>query len=387
MKRAMALGLAAATIILAGCGGKTAPGAGGSNGGAGGKVIKIGLIAPLTGDVKTFGESSRDGMMLALEQAGNKAGDYTIETVVGDDRNDVNEGTNLATKFITQDGVKAIIGSVTSKVSIPVASVADSSKVVVISGTATAEKMTIDDNGKRRPFAFRAGFIDPVQGKVGAKFAVENLKVKSAAVLYDKGNDYTVGLAEAFKKSFEELGGKVVAWEAYSQDDKDFSAVLTNVAAKKPELLYLPDYYQKVSLIANGAKSKGLNVPMIGGDGWDSADLDYATMAGNYFTNHYSNQDPRPEVQKFVADFKAKYNREPDAFAALEYDATKILLKAIETANSNDPEKIREAMQNLTIDVVGGKISFDKNGNPVKPVTILQVQADKTSKFVTSVTP
>jgi branched-chain amino acid transport system substrate-binding protein len=385
MKRLAAGILALTMFAAAGCGGATA-GGGSSNGGA--KTIKVGFIAPLTGDAKTYGESAKKGFDLALEQAGGKAGDFTVQVVSGDDRNDPTEGVNLATKMITQDGVKAIVGAVTSKVSIPVSELANSSKIVTITGTATAAKVTVDDKGNRKPFAFRAPFIDPFQGEVAAKFAVDNLKVKTAAVLYDKGNDYTLGLAEAFKKNIEAKGGKVVAWESYAKDDSDFSAIMTNVAATKPEMLYLPDYYNKVSLIAKAAKAKGLTAPMMGADGWDSSDLDYEALDGGYFTNHYSADDPRPEVQKFVQDFTKKYGAKPDAFASLAYDATNLLLAGIKSANSTDSDKIRQAMQDLKdFPAVGGKITFDKDGNPIKAAAILQVQKNKTYKFITSVQP
>lgn len=359
-------------------------------GGGGGGTITIGLVTPLTGDVKTFGESTKAGFELALEHAGNKAGNWTIKTIVQDDKNDPNEGVNIATKMITQDGVKAIVGSVTSKVSIPVAEVANANGVVSITGTGTNEFVTVDEaTGARKPFAFRACFIDPFQGQVGAAFALNTIGAKRAAVLYDKGNDYTVGLAENFRKNFEAGGGQIVAWESYSQQDTDFSAVMTNVAAQNPDFLYLPDYYNKVSLIANAAKDKGLNVAMMGGDGWDSSDLDFAALNGGYFTNHYSPDDDREEVQKFVEAYKAKTGEVPDALAALAYDATNLLLEAIKQANSDDSDKIRAAMQNIkNFKTVSGEVSFDENGNPVKSAAILQVDAASNSyKFVESVKP
>ncbi|HWI60973.1 MAG TPA: ABC transporter substrate-binding protein [Symbiobacteriaceae bacterium] len=385
MKRLVALILALILVaVAAGCGGAKSGGAGGSGSG----TMKIGVIAPMTGDVKTFGDSTKNGATLAWEQAGKKAGNINLELIVGDDRNDPTEGVNVANKFITQDGVKAIVGSVSSKVSIPISEVANASKIVMITGTSTNTKVTVDDKGNVKPYIFRACFIDPFQGAVGAKFALNNLKVKSAAILYDKGNDYTVGLSEEFKKNFEKGGGKVVAMETYGKDDTDFSAVLTKVAAAKPDFLYLPDYYNKVSLIAKQAKGKGLNVPMMGGDGWDSGDLDYATLDGQYFTNHYSEQDTRPEVKNFVEAYKKKYDVVPDALAALAYDATTLLIEAIKKADSTDPAKIQKAMAGLKdVTTVSGKVSFDKNNNPVKSAAILKVKANKTYEFVTTVAP
>lgn len=350
-------------------------------------TIKIGIIAPLTGDVKTFGESAANGAKMAIEERNGKIGDFNIEVITADDRNDATEAVNVATKLISQDGVSAIIGSVTSKTTIPVTKLATDSNVVIITGTGTSPKVTVED-GKRKAFAFRACFIDPFQGQVAAKFALENLEKKTAAVLYDQSNDYTIGLSENFKEAFTAGGGEITDYLSYGKDDTDFSAVLTNVAAKNPDVLYLPDYYQKVSLIGKQARAKGIQAVFLGGDGWDSAELDYATMEGGYFTNHYSADDPNPKIQKFTADYTAKYGKAPDAFAVLAYDAASMLMHSIETANSKDPTAIRDALQNISDfeTVTGGKMTFDKDGNPIKPAVILQIKEGKQT-FVTTVSP
>lgn len=350
------------------------------------KVIKIGFIGPLTGDVKTFGESTKNGFQMAIDKHNSTAGGYKIVTVIADDRNDPTEAVNVATKLISQDKVQAIVGSVTSSTTIPVSDVANSKKIVQITGTGTNTKVTVD-NGVRKEFVFRACFIDPFQGKVGAKFALDNLKAKTAAVMYDQANDYTKGLAEVFKANFEQGGGEVVAYEAYAKDDSDFSAQLTAIAGKKPDVLYLPDYYQKVSLIGKQARAKGITAPFLGADGWDSSELDFATMEGGYFTNHYSPADARPEVQAWVKEYKAKFGSEPDALGTLAYDATNLLLNAIDTAKSNDPIKIKDAMK-ATKDfmAVTGKLSFDANGDPVKSAAILQIKDGKQA-YVTTVNP
>ncbi|MDD4239097.1 MAG: ABC transporter substrate-binding protein [Desulfotomaculaceae bacterium] len=373
----LVLGLA---FVLTGCGGDNKATSTGE------KVIKIGFIGPLQGDVKTFGESTKNGFLMAIEQAGGKAGDYKIEYVIADDRNDATEAVNTATKLITQDKVKAIVGSVTSKTTIAASQLANDNKVVMITGTGTSPKVTVD-NDKRKDFIFRGCFIDPFQGTVGAKFATETLKAKTAAILYDQGNDYTIGLSNFFKEQFTKSGGQILSMEAYSQTDVDFSAVLTNIAQQKPDILYLPDYYQKVSLIGKQAREKGINAIFLGGDGWDSTDLDYATMEGGYFTSHYSPDDPRPEVKTWVDAYKGKYNSVPDAFATLGYDATNLLLNAIKTANSDDPAKIKDALQaSKDFSAVTGKLSFDKDGNPIKPAVILQIKDGKQA-YVTTVTP
>lgn len=369
-----------ALTLVAGCGGQQT---GSSQ--SGGNTIKIGVIAPLSGDVKTFGESVKNGVALALEEKGNKVGDFKIEAIYQDDRNTASEATNVATKLITQDKVSAIIGAVTSKCSIPVSVLAQQYKVVMITPTSTAEKVTVD-NGKRKDYVFRACFIDPFQGTVAAKFATQDLKAKTAAILYDQGNDYTVGLSKVFKEDFTKAGGKVLAMESYTTQDTDFSAVLSKIAPLKPDVLYLPDYYQKVSLIAKQARDKGITATFLGGDGWDSPSIDQAAMNGGYFTNHYSVQDPRPQVQEWVKKYQAKYNKQPDSFATLGYEAAQILFKAIEDTKSGDPTKLKEAIQNISIDAVTAKISFNKDGNPVKPLAILQYKDNK-QVFVRKMTP
>lgn len=384
MRRVYALLLAAAMVVAAGCGGAPS----GSGGLDDGKTIKIGFIGPISGDVKSYGVSAFNGFELALEQAGYKAGDFTIEYVKDDDRGRPEEGTNLAIKQITQDGVKAIVGSVTSDVTKAVSEIANQHGVVMITGTATADTVTVDDQGKRKPFVFRTCFLDSTQGKVAAKFALEELGKKTAAILYDKGNPYTVGLAEAFKSAFVAGGGQIVAEESYGRDDTDFSAIVTKVATANPEVLYLPDYYNKVSLIGQAVRAKGLDVVLLGADGWDSTDLDFQIMDGGYFTAHYSPTEPREAVQKFVQAYREKYGSDPDSFAALVYDATNMLLEAIRQAGTDDPDKIREALQNLKdFPAVGGDLSFDANGNPVKDVTIQKVNKDGTFEFVTKITP
>lgn len=352
------------------------------------KVVKIGFIGPLTGDVKTFGESTKNAFLLALKQHNNTVAGYTIETVILDDRNTATEATNAATKLITDEKVAAIVGSVTSKTTIPVSVVCEQYKVPFVSPTATSPKATVD-NGVRKEYAFRACFIDPFQGTVGAKFALDTLKAKTAAILYDQGNDYTIGLKDYFTDAFTKGGGQVVNTEAYTVNDTDFSAVLTKIAGQNPDLLYLPDYYQKVSLIGKQARDKGIKAVFMGGDGWDSSDIDWDSMDGGYFSNHYSAEDPSPAVQQFVTDYKAEYNAVPDALATLAYDATQIVLKGIEDSQSNDPTKIKDAIQNIKdFQIVTGKISIGQDGNPVKAAVILQIDGkDKKSKYIDTVQP
>jgi branched-chain amino acid transport system substrate-binding protein len=365
------------SVALSGCAPKTQS-----------KVIKIGLIVPLTGDVATFGSSIQNAYNLALKQINGQVAGYTIQTVVADDQNTATQATAVATKLCTQDKVSAIVGSATSLTTIPISVVCEQYKVPFVTPTATNTKVTVD-NGVRKTYAFRACFIDPFQGTAGATFAVNNLKAKTAATMYDQGNDYSVGLKDAFDQAFTKLGGKVLDTMAYTKNDTDFSADLTKVAAEKPDILYLPDYYQKVSLIGSQARNLGVKAIFMGGDGWDSSQLNWTAMDGSYFTNHYSADDPSPQVQKFVGDYKAAYGSVPDALATLGYDATQIVLKGITDAQSTDSTKIRDAIQNLkNFQMVTGTISFGSDGNPVKAAVVLKVSgADKKSTFAARIQP
>ncbi len=359
-----------------------------TTGAAAKETIKVGLITPLTGDVKTFGESAKNAFSLALEEYGKK-GKYRIEPLVADDKNDPTEGTNAALKLITQDRVGAIVGPLTSKVTIPVAEIANKNKVPLITGTATNPKVTVGD-GKKKPYIFRACYIDDFQGTVAANFALKQLKAKSAAVLYDVGNDYSKGLAEFFKKTFAKGGGAVVGYESYQKDDVDFSALITKVAMKKPDMIYIPDYYNKVALIAKQLREKGVKAVLLGGDGWDSPDLTKiagAAVSGGYFTNHYSPDRKDPVADAFIKAYKAKHGAVPDAFAALSYDAAMMMLKAIDTAKKPSGEEIAKALSSLkNYRGVTGTISFDGNGDAVKSVVMLRVEKDG-FRYVSTVNP
>ncbi|MEO0095334.1 MAG: ABC transporter substrate-binding protein [candidate division WOR-3 bacterium] len=341
-------------------------------------VIKIGLVAPLTGDVKTFGESTKNGFLLAIEEVNSQGGinGKQIKTFIQDDKNDPTEAQNAGSKLINQDGVKLIIGSVSSKCSIPLAQVCQDASVVMITPTSTNPKVTIRDDGSRKDFIFRACFIDPFQGRVAAKFALENLKAKTTAILYDVGNDYVKGLAEFYRDNFIQGGGQVLVYESYQKDDTDFSALLTKVKQANPDILYIPDYYNKVGLIAKQARQIGVKSILMGGDGWDSPEMLKIAgdaIAGGYFTNHYSPDDPRSEVQEWVKKYLAKYGSSPDALATLGYDATCLLLEAIKKANSDNPVKVKEALQGIKdFKSVSGNISLDEYGNPIKSAVILK---------------
>lgn len=354
--------------------------------------IKVGLVVPLTGDVKTFGESARNGAMLAFDEA-NAAGGVNgrqIQVVATDDKNDPTETANAGAKLIDMDQVVAIVGSVSSKCSAPLSDKCEASKVPMITPTSTNPKVTVGEDGRRKAYVFRACFIDPFQGTVGARFVLDSLKATTAAVMYDVGNDYSKGLADYFRAAFERGGGQVPAFESYAKDDVDFSAILTKLKLSSPDVLFIPDYYNKVGLIAKQARQLGVRSVLLGGDGWDSPEMTKIAgdaIYGGYFTNHYSPDDPRPEVQQWVAKYQAKYGQRPDALATLGYDAALLLIEALRKSPNLTRDEVRTALQGITnFPCVSGNITFDADGNPIKSAAVLQYTADG-QKYVTTVNP
>jgi branched-chain amino acid transport system substrate-binding protein len=369
--------LIVASMALAGC--ATA----GSSG-----PIKVAILAPLSGAVATFGESTRNGAMMAIDEA-NAAGGVLgrqIEVVVEDSQCSADPAVNAANKVIDQDGVKFIIGEVCSSASIPVSLITEEKGVLQISPTSTNDKLTLNEDGSTKQYIFRACYNDSFQGVVTGNFALSVLGAKTAFVLFDQGNDYTIGLAESFKEAFSGGGGTIVGEETYTAADTDFSAILAKIADAKPDVIFLGDYYNIVNLVMAQAKEKGITAPFLGGDGWDSSDLDLAAADGGYYSNHYSPDDTRPIVGEWVSKYEAKYGSKPDALATLAYDAANILIASIEKAGSDDPAKVKDAMAAIKIDGVSGSITFNELHNPVKAAVMLQVK-DGQIKYVSTVNP
>ncbi len=371
------------TILLAACT-SSKPGSPGEPA----KTVKVAFLFPLSGDVKTFGESSRDGAQLAVDEWNAKGGPagYKIEVSIEDSQCSADPARNAANK-VASEGIKYIIGEVCSSASIPVSEVAEEKGIIMVSPTSTNPAVTLKADGTAKDYVFRACFIDPFQGTVGAKFALDTLKAKTAFIMLDQGNDYVRGLAEFFEAAFTAGGGTIVGKESYTKDDTDFSAILAKVSEAKPDLVYLPDYYSKVNLVTKQAKEKGITAPFMGGDGWDSSDLDKAAADGGYFTNHYSDQDTRPVVVDWLKNYGAKYNAAvPDALATLAYDAANLMFAAIDKAGTTDTAVVKDALKGISWEGVSGKITFDQFHNPIKSAVILQVKDGKVN-FITSVAP
>lgn len=357
-----------------------------SCGGSGSSTIKVGGVAPLSGGVAVYGVECKNGIDLAIEEI-NAAGGIngkTLEFICEDDEGDPAKSVNAYKKLVTNDGVEYVIGSLTSGCTIALTNLAQNQKILQIAPAATATAVTDAGN-----YIFRACFIDPFQGRVGGKFAFENLSAKKAAILYDIGNDYSVGLTENFESEFTKLGGSIVSKESYATGDKDFNAQLTKIKAAKPDVVYLPDYYGTVALIAKQLRAQGIDTPIVGADGWDGLTENAGDEVLNgYYSNHYAEDSDSPAVQKFVGSFKAKYNKSPNSFAALGYDSVYMLKDAILKAGTTDGEKVRAAFETTDGDYVTGHITFDEKRNPVKSAVMIQLikDGDKLStKFAATV--
>src|SRR4030067_1762922 len=350
-------------------------------------VIKIGEYGSLTGTTATFGISTRNGIEMAVEKINQDGGllGKKVVVIVEDDQGKPEEAATAVKKLINQDKVIAILGEVASSRSKAGAPICQAAKIPMVSPASTNPDVTsIGD------YIFRVCFIDPFQGEVMAKFCWNTLKVKTAAILTDVKNDYSVGLAEYFKKTFEELGGKVVGQESYSEGDIDFKAQLTALKAKKPETIFIPGYYTEAGLIARQTRELGIKAPLTGGDGWDSPrllEIGGEALENCYFSNHYSPDDPTPLVQNFVQEYKAKYKEVPDAMGVLGYDAAMVLFEAIKRAGMADPKKIRdEIAATKDFEGVSGKITIDASRNASKAAGVIKIEQGKL-KFVESVPP
>ena len=343
-----------------------------SCGGSGSSTIKVGGVAPLSGGVAVYGVECKNGIDLAIEEI-NAAGGIngkTLEFICEDDEGDPAKSVNAYKKLVTNDGVEYVIGSLTSGCTIALTNLAQNQKILQIAPAATAPAITDAGN-----FIFRKCFIDPFQGRVGGKFAADNLGCKKAAILYDIGNDYSVGLMENFEKEFKAQGGSVVAKESYGTGDKDFNAQLTKIKAANPDVVYLPDYYGTVALIAKQLRAQGINTPIVGADGWDGLTENAGDEVLNgYYSNHYAEDSTSPAVQKFVKAFQKKYNKAPNSFAALGYDSVYMLKDAmLKAGTTKDSEKIRAAYESTNGDYVTGHITFDAKRNPVKSAVMIKL--------------
>jgi branched-chain amino acid transport system substrate-binding protein len=347
-----------------------------SNGGsaASGNTIKLGGVFPLTGDVPSIGSAMDNGAKLAIKEINDAGGvlGKKLELVSEDDQNQAATAPNAITKLITQDKVAAVVGTYASKCSIPMAAVAKDLKAVMITPVSTNEKVTTEGGD----YVFRACFIDPLQGKVGAKFAAENLKAKKVAMLYDVGNDYCVGISKEFKKNFEAAGGAVVYEKTYNAGESDFKAFLTEIKELNVDAIYLPDNYSTVGLIAKQAREIGIKAAFLGSDSWGDQGIVKVggdAVEGAYFTDHLSLKSDNAAIKKFAESYTKQYNAEPSTFAVLSYDSVYLVAEAIKKAGSTDSAAIKDAMAKLDVDAGTTHYKFDDKHNPIKSVVINKI--------------
>ena len=333
--------------------------------------IVIGGIFPLSGAVAVYGVECKNGIDLAIEEI-NTAGGVNGQKLVlvsEDDEGNPDKTVNAYQKLTSKNNAKIIIGSLTSGCTQAITARCQAQKVLQIAPAATAPAIT--DAGD---YIFRACFIDPFQGTVGGKFAAENLSCKKAAILFDTGNDYSVGLTENFEKAFVDCGGTIVAKEAYTTNDKDFNAQLTKIKNAKPDVVYLPDYYGVVALIAKQLRAKDIDCYIVGADGWDGVigNAGEEVLKG-FYSNHYASDSTEPAVQKFVTAFNEKYGKDPNAFAALGYDSVYLLKDAISKAGTADPTAVKASLEATDGNYVTGHLTFDGKHNPVKSAVMLEI--------------
>ena len=344
--------------------------------------IKIGANLEMTGNTATFGQSATNGAKLAIKQVNAKGGvlGKQITLVVADNKSDTAEAANAMQKLATQDKVIASIAPIASSSVMAAAQVNESAKILGISPTASNPNVTVDpETGKVRDYLFRATFIDPFQGSVMANFAKNTLKAQKAAVYIENSSDYAKGLGKFFKETFVQNGGNIVSDEAYLAKDTDFKATLTKIKASNPDVIFVPGYYQEVGMIVKQAREIGITVPILGADGWDSAKLPEIAGAealnNTFFSNHYSPDDNSPEIKNFVEAYKAEYGQVPDAFAALSYDATMMIIEAIKRAGVEDSVKVKDELaKTKDYQGVSGSITLDEKHNAVKGVVIIEMK-------------
>ncbi|CAN5677176.1 ABC transporter substrate-binding protein [soil metagenome] len=354
----------------------------------GGDTIMVGEFASLTGKEATFGISSHEGTLLAIEEI-NAAGGVlgkklTLKTE--DDQSKAGEPANVVNKLISKDGVIAVLGEVASSRSLEAAPICQQSGIPMISPASTNPKVT-----QTGDYIFRVCFIDPFQGTVMANFATKSLKAKKVAVFTDVKSDYSKGLAKFFKEGFVKAGGQISSELDFNGGDKDFKAQLTEIKSTAPDAIFVPGYYTDVALICIQAKQLGITVPFFGGDGWESntlLEIGKEAVEGQYFSTHYASDSASDKVKSFVEAYKKRYNgKTPDAMAALGYDSAYFLVDGIKRAGSVEPAKIRDALAaTKEFEAVTGKMSIDANRDAVKSAVIMQVK-NGAFKYLETVAP
>ncbi|WP_311481651.1 ABC transporter substrate-binding protein [uncultured Anaerococcus sp.] len=338
------------------------------------ETIKLGNSSPLTGPLSVYGITTNNGLKLAVEEVNENGGilGKKLEWFEYDDKGEI---TDAVTNYnnLMQDGVDAIFGGVPSKPALAIAESAANDDVVYITPTGTQANIT---EGKKN--AFRTCFTDPFQGEVLANFSKNNLEAKKVAILRNQSSDFSMGVADVFSKKAKELGMEVVADESYGDSDTDFKAQLTKVRKEEPDVLFIPDYYEKVALIVPQVREAGINATLVGADGWDTVlsvldKSNFAAIEGSYFANQFTLEDTSDKVQKFVKAYEKKYGDKPSTFAAEGYDTVYLYKQAVEEAGTTESDKVIEALKKIKFDGITGSFTYDENHNPIKTAKMMKI--------------
>jgi branched-chain amino acid transport system substrate-binding protein len=337
--------IAALTLaLMTGCPPKSESGTGTNTATAGGGEILVGEYGSMTGPQATFGQSTHNGIMMAVDEINAKGGinGRKIKVITEDDQSKQDEAATAVTKLISQNNVIAVLGEVASSASIAAAPICQANKVPMITPSSTNPEVT-----KKGDYIFRICFTDDYQGHSLGEYVAKTLGVKRAAILTDVKSDYSQGLGHFFEERFTALGGQIVAKASYANGDSDFKSQLTSVKAANPEVLFVPGYYTDIGQIATQSKDLGMNQPLVGGDGWESPkliEIGGKSLEGSYYSNHYFYGDPAPIVRDFVQKYKDRYGATPDALAALGYDDARVLGDALKRSGGKGGKDLRDAI-------------------------------------------
>jgi branched-chain amino acid transport system substrate-binding protein len=346
-------------------------------------TVRVAILTPMTGELATFGETVRNGITLAFDAWNDQGGvnGQRIEWVLEDTRCDPVEARRAAERAIIEQGLHFIVGGLCSEAAIPIANVADEQGALFIATTATHPLVTVDGSGATRPMIFRAAYAYPYQGRAAARFALNELNARRAAVLINPSDDFVRSLGDEFAAAFVAGGGQIVATSTYPQagptgtsKDADFGEAIANLAKAGPEVLYVPDAYPVANRIGKQVRAQALDVTLIGSDVWDSGSLDLDALDGAYFTLQYSRETPNPAAKAWEEQYLSAFALEPDTLAALGYDAASLLASAAESAGSLSPDVVARRLEAMEFEGVTGRWRFDAQHNPVKPVVVVRVQ-------------
>lgn len=378
LRKKFAVGMLLAGLFLSACGnegGNESKKADGANKQEASETIKLGNSAPLTGPLSIYGQTTNNGIKLALEEVNANGGilGKKVDWVEYDDKGEITDAVTNYNKLM-EDKVDAIFGGVPSKPALAIAESSVNDGVLYITPTATQANIT-----EGKPNVFRTCFTDPFQGEVLAHFSKEKLNAKKVAILRNQSSDFSMGVADVFEKKAKELGMEVVADESYGDSDTDFKAQLTNVRGQNPDVLFIPDYYEKVALIAPQVKEAGIDATLVGADGWDTVlsvmdESSFSSLDNSYFSNQFTLEDPSEEVQTFLKNYKEKFGENPSTFAAEGYDTVYLYKQACEAAGTTEWAKVIEALKKVEFKGVTGSFTYDENNNPVKTAKMIRIE-------------